>query len=89
MKSILICTNLRHETSGESCAARGSCALKAQLLQEIERQQVNITVKEIQCLGECDTGPNLRFIPNGKLYRNVSTEALNSIVKEAKKFCAD
>ena len=89
MKSILICTNHRHESSGVSCAARGSCALKAQLQQAIEQQQVQIAVKEIQCLGECETGPNLRFIPNDKLYRHVTAEMLGSIVKDAKKFIAE
>jgi (2Fe-2S) ferredoxin len=89
LKSILICTNLRHETSGTSCAARGSCVLKAQLLQEIVQQQVQISVKEIQCLGECDTGPNLRFLPNGKLYRHVTAELLTNIVNDAKKFIAE
>lgn len=89
MNSILICTNFRHESSGASCAARGSCALKAQLQQEIEQQQVQIVVKEIQCLGECDTGPNLRFIPNGKLYHHVTADTIGSIVKDAKKFIAE
>ena len=89
MKSILICTNLRHESSGESCAARGSCELKTQLEQEVERQQVQIAVKEIQCLGECETGPNLRFIPNGKLYRHVTADTVASIVNDAKKFIAE
>jgi NADH:ubiquinone oxidoreductase subunit E len=89
MKSILVCTNLRHESSGDSCAARGSCELKTQLQQEIEQQQVQIAVKEIQCLGECETGPNLRLIPNGKVYRHVTTESLISIVKDAKKFIAE
>jgi len=86
MKSILICTNNRNNPNQPSCGARGAQSLQQKLKDEIEKAGIAINVKEIQCLGECESGPNLRLIPGGPLYHNVDENHLREILTAAKAF---
>lgn len=89
MKSILICTNHRANPSLPSCGARGAETLKQQLSDAVSASGLTLGVKEIQCLGECDAGPNLRLIPGGPSFHHVDVNSIPKILKVAKSFLKD
>jgi NADH:ubiquinone oxidoreductase subunit E len=88
-KKILVCTNFRANPNHPSCAARGSKALVAELTQQLQHKNVSIEVEEIQCMGYCNAGPNLRLIPNGEIFHEVSTKKLAKIIKATQLFLQD
>ena len=85
-KKILMCTNFRANPNNPSCAARGSKAVMAALLQELKQKNLPITVEESTCLGFCEVGPNLRLMPNGEFFHGVSDKQLSAIIKSTKQF---
>lgn len=84
-KKLLVCTNYRANPNNPSCAARGSNELLTTLAQELQREKVSIEVEEIQCMGYCNVGPNLRLIPNGEIFHDVSAKKFGEIIKATKK----
>ena len=85
-KKLLVCTNYRANPNNPSCAARGSKELLSTLAQELQREKVSIEVEEIQCMGYCNVGPNVRLIPNGEIFHEVSDKNLAQIILASKKF---
>ena len=81
-----MCTNFRANPNNPSCAARGSKAVMAALLQELKQKNLPITVEESPCLGFCEVGPNLRLMPNGAFFHSVSDKKLSAIIKSTKRF---
>ena len=81
-----MCTNFRANPNNPSCAARGSKAVMAALLQELKQKNLLITVEETPCLGFCEVGPNLRLMPNGVFFHGVSDKKLSAIIKCTKRF---
>ena len=87
MKKILVCTNYRVNPNMPSCRARGSQLILTQLLLQLEEEKLDITVEEVQCLGYCDLGPNVRLAPNGRFFHHVAIE-LKEIITETQLFLA-
>jgi NADH:ubiquinone oxidoreductase subunit E len=58
--TVIACVKTRLEGS-PSCGGRGSPAVIAALQAEAARRGVDLWVQEIQCLGRCTLGPNLRI----------------------------
>jgi NADH:ubiquinone oxidoreductase subunit E len=88
-KKILVCTNYRANPNNPSCAARGSKEILTALMQQLQSKKVSIEVEEIQCMGYCNVGPNVRLIPNGEIFHEVSAKRFGEIIKAAQKFLAD
>jgi NADH:ubiquinone oxidoreductase subunit E len=86
MKSILVCTNHRANPNQPSCGARGAEALKQQIADAVSASGLPLGVKEIQCLGECDVGPNMRLIPGGPMFQHVDAAKIPVILNAAKSF---
>jgi NADH:ubiquinone oxidoreductase subunit E len=86
LKKILICTNFRANPNNPSCAARGSKAVMTALAQELLEKNLLILVEESPCLGFCDIGPNLRLMPGGEFFHEVSDVDLSAIIKSTKQF---
>jgi (2Fe-2S) ferredoxin len=86
MKSILICTHERYNPNQSSCGHRGSKQLKLQLTEAVAAAGIPIGIKEIQCLGMCEVGPNIRLIPRGATYQNVKEDDIANIIEGAKAF---
>jgi NADH:ubiquinone oxidoreductase subunit E len=88
-KKLLVCTNFRANPNNPSCAARGSKEVLTALTQQLQNKKVSIEIEEVQCMGYCDVGPNVRLIPNGEFFHEVSAKKLGKIIKAAKLFIAD
>ena len=86
MKAILVCTNHRANPDQPSCGARGARALMHQLADAVGTSGLALGVREIQCLGECAQGPNLRFIPGGPAFHQVDAAQIPVILNAAKSF---
>lgn len=86
MKCILICTHHRGNPNQPSCSARGANAIKQTLLEVVAKDGLPLKVEEIQCLGECELGPNLRFIPGGPVFHHVDLQQVPTIMSTAKAF---
>jgi NADH:ubiquinone oxidoreductase subunit E len=85
-KKLLVCTNYRANQNSSSCAARGSKEILTELKLQLQREKVPIELEEIQCMGYCNVGPNLRLIPNGDIFHDVSAKKFGEIIKATKKF---
>jgi NADH:ubiquinone oxidoreductase subunit E len=88
-KKLLVCTNYRANSNNPSCAARGSKELACALLQELQKINVLIETEEIQCMGYCKVGPNIRLMPNGEFFHEVSAKKFSKIIKATKVFLQD
>ncbi|HEY0562042.1 MAG TPA: (2Fe-2S) ferredoxin domain-containing protein [Methylophilus sp.] len=86
MKSILVCTNQRDNPHQPSCGARGAQALKQRLTEEVNKAGMPLGIKEIQCLGACEEGPNVKLIPSGPMFQHVNVNDLTSLLKAAQAF---
>ena len=85
-KKLLVCTNFRANPNNPSCAARGSKELIVALALQLQKKNVSIEIEEIQCMGYCKVGPNVRLIPNGEFFHEVSAKKFAKIIKSAKLF---
>jgi (2Fe-2S) ferredoxin len=89
IKKILICTNHRANLNNPSCAGRGSQQIRDMLRLALDNIGLKIMIEQSPCMGFCDIGPNLRLVPNGQFFHEVSANKIASIVKAAKKFNAN
>ncbi len=85
-KKILVCTNYRANPNSPSCAARGSKEISLALTQQLQKKKVVIQIEEIQCMGYCNVGPNLRLMPSGEFFHAVSASKFAEIIKATKRF---
>ena len=86
MQKLLVCTNYRANPTKPSCGARGSKVLLSDLSQLLQQQNVAIIAEEVQCLGVCEMGPNLRLMPNGAFFNHVSVDSFEEIVAACQLF---
>lgn len=86
MKRILVCINHRANPNTPSCHARGSQQVLAQLSLQLKQENIKIAVEKVQCLGYCDKGPNVRLVPNGRFFHNVTSESLKEIITATRLF---
>ena len=85
-KKILICTHLRANPNNPSCAARGSKQVITALKHALAEKNMPVKIEESPCLGFCEIGPNLRLMPSGEFFHDVSDKDLSAIIKSTKKF---
>jgi len=85
----LVCTNYRANPNNPSCAARGSKEMACALMQELQKKNILIEMEEIQCMGYCKVGPNIRLTPNGEFFHEVSAKKFSEITKATKVFLQD
>jgi NADH:ubiquinone oxidoreductase subunit E len=86
VKKLFVCTNHRANPNSSSCAARGSKDLLAQVKLAVEAEDLQVSVEEIQCMGYCEHGPNIRLAPNGEFFHHVKKTDINQIVTTTKLF---
>lgn len=86
LKKLLVCTNFRANPNHPS---RGSKEITISLAQQLQKKNVSIEIEEIQCMGFCKVGPNVRLIPNGEYFHEVSARKFAEIIKATKLFFKD
>lgn len=86
MKSLLICTHHRTNPNQPSCGARGAQTIKQAFADVVTSEGLGLGIVEIQCLGECEAGPNMRLIPSGPIFHHVALEQVPGIIDAAKQF---
>lgn len=79
---IVICINRRFGTATPSCAGRGSEAMANELERLLTESGLEIEVKRVKCLGQCEHGPNLRIAPGGRFYHHLSVDDLAKVITE-------
>lgn len=65
-KSLIVCVNERLTASRTSCALRGSREMAERIERYIQREQLDVLVQRLQCLGHCNKGPVMRLVPGGE-----------------------
>lgn len=80
--SVVICTKRRLGVNSPSCAASGSEAMADELERQLAEAGLAVEVQRIECLGQCERGPNLRIAPGGRFYHQLTIEELPEVIAE-------
>ena len=75
---IAVCTNWRF--GQKSCGGSGGEEIAAALEEALAEAGLDIPVERIQCFGHCAKGPNVRLLPGGPFFHQVSEDDLQEIV---------
>jgi NADH:ubiquinone oxidoreductase subunit E len=78
--SIVVCTNRRYGVDSPSCAASGGVAIASQLEVELREAGLAVEVRRIECLGQCERGPNLRIAPGGEFFYEMTLEQIPQVI---------
>ena len=80
--SVVICIKNRFKLNSTSCAGSGSEAMADELERLLAGSGLDIEVKRVKCLGQCEHGPNLRIAPGGRFYHQLSMDDLPEVIAE-------
>lgn len=80
--SVVVCINRSFSVNKRACANSGSGTLADALERQLAEQGMNIAVRRLECLGQCDRGPNLRIAPGGRFFHHCSEADLPGVIAE-------
>ena len=80
--SVIVCTNRTFSSNKPACANSGSEALADRLEELLAEEGLAVTVRRIECFGQCAQGPNLRIAPGGRFFYQCSEKHLAEIIEE-------
>lgn len=80
--SLIVCINRSFSINKPACANRGSEALADELEQQLAEEGLAVPVRRIECLGQCERGPNLRIAPGGRFFHHCSGSDLAAVIEE-------
>jgi (2Fe-2S) ferredoxin len=66
MKTIIVCVNHRANPNQPSCGAGGGLEIADALEAEVATNHLDMCIERFNCLGFCDSGPNLKILPDGR-----------------------
>lgn len=68
---------------GASCISSGSEAVLQKLQQEVKDRGLETTVEVIPtgCMGPCNQGPLLKYLPNNTIYQHINCDNLAAVVQ--------
>lgn len=89
IKSVLVCINHRKSPNQPSCGRRGSEKIARTLEDEVTLKGLNILVERIHCLGACEFGPNIKLVPKGAFFKEVSAQNIKEVISDIHQFCQD
>jgi NADH:ubiquinone oxidoreductase subunit E len=89
MKKIIVCVNYRANPDQPSCAARGSKEIAKCLQAEISKRKLGVMVEQIHCMGFCDKGPNVRLVPGGRFFHELTLQDIPQVMTEIEQFLLD
>ncbi len=75
--TVIVCVKDRFEGS-PSCGGRGSRTLIAALRDDLERHGEAAVIQEVQCLGRCTIGPNMR-LKGGAFFTGMTRDRLGEV----------
>ncbi len=75
-KRLLVCTKGKH------CAKRGGREVADALEADAKALQSDLEIVRCKCLGECDHGPAVIYMPDKVKHRKVTPEAARQILEE-------
>lgn len=84
-KKILVCIQQRHAPNPVCCANHGSRALVERLQQQLARSPcaAQVSVVASGCMGMCLLGPNVKLMPDGKVWNAVRDDQVDEILAHA------
>ena len=85
--TVIVCVNQRNSSS-PSCADGNSIEIANHIEQEIIQNKINASVERINCLGECNEGPNIRIAPGGSFFHHFTISDIPKLMEELSKFLA-
>ncbi len=80
--TVVICVNVRLGAKSVSCGGSDSEAIAEALQSGIEERGLAAKIDRIHCLGLCSMGPNVRVVPNGNWYHEVSLNDADAILND-------
>jgi (2Fe-2S) ferredoxin len=81
--TVVACVKQRTANS-PSCGGRGSVALLAALRRSLDARGLDdVAIQEVQCLGRCTIGPNMR-LKGGAFFSGVTESDLEALCDAAK-----
>lgn len=81
MKRIIqVCTQIRHSPNPLCCGHGGGVDLIQTLTEEIKIHSLNVDVAQSNCMLMCVKGPNIKLIPDGKVWNQVSSNTVPEII---------
>lgn len=86
LRKIVVCVNHRANPDQPSCGARGSEVIACALEQALDHHGLAIPVERFNCLGRCESGPNLRLVPAGPFYQQLSVSDVPALITDIEKF---
>ncbi len=78
--SVVVCINRRY--GSPSCAARGGVELADELERQLAELGLAVPVQRVECLGQCEQGPNMRIAPGGLFFHEVTMDDLPVVIGE-------
>jgi (2Fe-2S) ferredoxin len=85
-RKVIVCVNHRANPDQPSCGARGGEAIACSLEKALSHHQPGIRVERFNCLGQCDSGPNIRLSPAGPFYHHLTVQDVPGLVAEIEDF---
>lgn len=79
MKKLQVCVMTRGGPSS-SCGAKGSLQILHKLTAAVAEQGLLCEVESINCLLYCQHGPNVRLLPDGKIWHKVDDQVCEEIL---------
>ena len=85
---LIACINERLGTVQRSCVGSGSLDLIDRLQAMIVAARLDVAVIRRECLGRCEEGQVMRFVPAGPFFSEIDETSLDEILSQLKSFTA-
>lgn len=83
-KKIYVCTQLRYTPNSQCCGKNGGPDLILILGEYIKSHSLEIEVIQSNCMLMCSKGPNIKLLPEGKVWNQVTTNSIPEIISYLK-----
>jgi NADH:ubiquinone oxidoreductase subunit E len=77
--SLIACVKERF-TGKSSCSGRGSVEIIDHIEVEIKKKGWSVLVERVNCLGECEKGPNMRIAPGGSFFYGMTKDKIPELM---------
>lgn len=81
-RTLLVCVQQRYAPNPVCCTNNGSRELLPLLQEMIAEQGVAVALETSGCMGMCLQGPNLKLLPDGRVWNAVQKTDVAEIVRQ-------